>query len=96
MRFGLLKLIQNSEANEISFQVSAYRSLKKKCSVVLVNPESVLGYLQGYLLKQECENTEFVWELKRGFEKAAVSTAVCLQECPLRKPPGHCIKESKL
>ena len=28
----------------------------------------------------ECKNTEFVWELKRGFVKVAVSKAVRLQE----------------
>ena len=31
-----------------------------------------------------CVNTEFVWELKRGFVKAVVSRAVRLRECPLR------------
>ena len=31
-----------------------------------------------------------------GLVKAAVSTAVCLQECPLRKLLGHCFKECKL
>ena len=67
--------------------------LKNKALILLVNPECDP---QGCLLKQECDIAEFVWELKRGFEKAAVSTVVCLRECPLRKPPGHCIKESKL
>ena len=28
-------------------------------------------------------NTEFNWEVKRGFEKASVSRAVRLRECPL-------------
>ena len=33
----------------------------------------------------ECVNTEFAidWEVKRGFEKAFVSRAVRLRECPL-------------
>ena len=31
----------------------------------------------------ECVNTEFEWEVKRGFEKASVSRAVRLLECPL-------------
>ena len=31
----------------------------------------------------ECVNTEFDWEVKRGFEKASVSRAVRLPECPL-------------
>ena len=30
---------------------------------------------------QECVNTEFDWEIKRGFEKASVSRAVRLREC---------------
>ena len=32
---------------------------------------------------RECVNAEFDWEVKRGFEKASVSTAVRLRECPL-------------
>ena len=32
---------------------------------------------------RECVNTEFDWEVKRGFEKASVSRAVRLRECPL-------------
>ena len=32
---------------------------------------------------QECVNTEFDWEVKRGFEKVSVSRAVRLRECPL-------------
>ena len=32
---------------------------------------------------QECINTAFDWEVKRGFEKASVSGAVRLRECPL-------------
>ena len=32
---------------------------------------------------RECVNTEFEWEVKRGFEKASVSKAVRLRECPL-------------
>ena len=31
----------------------------------------------------ECVNAEFNWEVKRGFEKASVSRAVRLRECPL-------------
>ena len=33
----------------------------------------------------ECVNTEFDWEVKWGFEKASISRAVCLGECPLAK-----------
>ena len=32
---------------------------------------------------REYVNTEFDWEVKRGFEKASVSRAVHLRECPL-------------
>ena len=31
----------------------------------------------------ECANTEFDWEVKRGFKKASVSRVVRLRECPL-------------
>ena len=31
----------------------------------------------------ECLNTEFDWEVKWGFEKASISRAVRLRECPL-------------
>ena len=31
----------------------------------------------------ECVNTEFGWEVKREFEKASLSRAVRLRECPL-------------
>ena len=37
----------------------------------------------GNVFLWECENTRFVWELKWGFGKAAVSRAVLLQECLL-------------
>ena len=32
---------------------------------------------------RECVNTDFDWEVKRGFKKASVSRAVRLPECPL-------------
>ena len=32
---------------------------------------------------RECVNTEFDWEVKRGFEKASVRRPVRLRECPL-------------
>ena len=32
---------------------------------------------------QVCANTEFDWEVNWGFEKASVSGAVGLRECPL-------------
>ena len=67
--------IQDSEANEISFRVSAYRSLKTK---VKSNSQtlkvSVVSY--GNVRLRKYQNTEFVWELKRDFVKAAVRRAV--------------------
>ena len=30
----------------------------------------------------ECANTERDWEVKRGFEKASLSRAIRLRECP--------------
>ena len=32
---------------------------------------------------RECVNTDFDWEVKREFEKASISSAVRLRECPL-------------
>ena len=45
--------------------------------------KSVRVRLQESLRLRECVNTEFDWGVKRGFEKAAVSRAVRLRECPL-------------
>ena len=45
--------------------------------------KSVRVRLQESVRLRECVNTEFDWEVKRGFEKAAVSRAVRLRECPL-------------
>ena len=32
---------------------------------------------------RDCVNSEFDWEVKGGFEKASVSRAVRLRDCPL-------------
>ena len=45
--------------------------------------KSVCVHLQESVCLQECVNTEFDWEVKRGFEKVSVSRAVHLQECPV-------------
>ena len=45
--------------------------------------KSVRVHLRESVRLQECVNTEFGWEVKRGFEKTSVSRAVRLRECPL-------------
>ena len=45
--------------------------------------KSVRVRLRESVRLRECVNTEFDWEVKRGFEKASVSRAVRLRECPL-------------
>ena len=54
--------------NEISFRV--FKDIKAK--IELVNPKNICSCLWGL------KNTEFVWELKWGFVKVAVSKAVHL------------------
>ena len=39
--------------------------------------------LQESVCLRECVNTEFDWKVKWGFEKASISRAVRLRECPL-------------
>ncbi len=52
----------------IFFGVSAYGSLKtKKKSKSLSAKVSAAAY--GNVRLRECKNTEFVWELKRGFKQ---------------------------
>ena len=80
--------ILDSEANEISFLVSAYRSLKIKLkSNSQTLKVSAVSY--GNVRLRKYKNTEFVWELRRGFGKATVSRAVRsrLRECALRELP---------
>ena len=45
--------------------------------------ESVRVRLRESVRLRECVNREFDWEVKWGFEKASVSRAVRLRECPL-------------
>ena len=67
--------ILDSEANEISLLVSAYRSLKTKLnSNSQTLKVSAVSY--GNVRLRKYKNTEFVWELKRGFVKETVSRAV--------------------
>ena len=44
--------------------------------------KSVCVRLRESVRLRECVNTEFDFGVKRGFEKASVSTAVRLRECP--------------
>ena len=55
--------ILDSEANEISLLVSAYRRLKTKLnSNSQTLKVSAVSY--GIVRLRKCKNTEFVWELK--------------------------------
>ena len=45
--------------------------------------KSVRVRLRESVRLRECLNIEFNWEVKQGFEKAFVCTAVRLRECPL-------------
>ena len=56
------------------------RKQKKK---PIFNFKSVRVRLGESVRLQECVNTKFDWEVNREFEKASVSRAVRLQECPL-------------
>ena len=58
------------------------RERKQKKNPIFIF-ESVRVRLRGSVRLRECVNTEFDWEVKRGFEKASVSKAVRLRECPL-------------
>ena len=54
---------------------------QKKNPIFIFN--SVRVRLRESVRLRECINTEFDWEVKRGFEKASVSRAVRLRECTL-------------
>ena len=58
------------------------RERKQKNNPIFIF-KSVRVRLRESVRLRECVNTEFDWELKRGFEKASVSRAVRLRECPL-------------
>lgn len=62
--------------------MSDYGILKAKEKFKLfLSKVSAVAYGNGRL--QECKNTEFVWELKRGFVKAVVGTTVRSRDRPL-------------
>ena len=59
------------------------RQRKQKKNPIFIF-KSVRIRLQESVRLRECVNTEFDWEvLKWGFEKASISRAVHLRECPL-------------
>ena len=49
----------------------------------IFNFKCVRVRLRGSVRLPECVNTDFDWEVTWGFEKASVSRAVRLRECPL-------------
>ena len=58
------------------------RERKQKKNPIFIF-KSVRVRLRESVRLRECVNTEFNWEVKREFEKASVSRAVRLRECPL-------------
>ena len=58
------------------------RERKQKKNPILIS-KGVRVRLREIVRLRECVNTEFDWKVKRGFEKASVSRAVRLRECPL-------------
>ena len=58
------------------------RERKQKKNPIFIS-KSVRVRLQDGVRLRECVNTRIDWEVKRGFEKASVSRAVRLRECPL-------------
>ena len=58
------------------------RERKQKKNPIFIF-KSVRVRLRENFRLRECANAECDWEVKRGFEKASVSKAVRLRECPL-------------
>ena len=58
------------------------RERKQKKNPIFIFKSVRVRLLESVRLR-ECVNTEFDWKVKRGFEKASVSRAFHLQECPL-------------
>ena len=56
------------------------RKLKKNPVFIF---KSVRVRLRESVRLRECANTEFDWEIKREFEKASLSRAARLRDCPL-------------
>ena len=86
----LICQIQDSEANEILFQ-STYGSLQTKLNLTH-KPQKCPQPPTGIVHLRKCNKTDFVWELKQGFMKVAVSGAVGLREC---LDSLHCISKQK-
>ena len=60
------------------------RERKQKKNPIFIF-KSVRFRLRESVRLRECVNTEFDWEVKRGFEKASVSRAVRLRGCPSKE-----------
>ena len=58
------------------------RERKQKKNPILISKSVRVRLREGVRLRK-CVNTEFDWEVKRGFEKASVSRVARLRECPL-------------
>ena len=58
------------------------RERKQKKNPIFIF-KSVRVRLRESVRLRECVNTDFDWEVKRALEKASVSKAVRLRECPL-------------
>ena len=60
------------------------RESKQKKNPIFIF-KSVRGRLREGVRLRECVNTEFDWEVKRGFEKPSVKRAVRLREYSVRR-----------
>ena len=68
--------------NYYTWGVHLRESVNKR-KIQLFIPRSVRIPFRESVRLQECVNPECDWEVKWGFEKASVSRAVRLRECPL-------------
>ena len=64
----------------LGFPLTRERKQKKNPIFIF---KSVRVRLRANVRLRDCANEVFDWEVKRGFEKASVSRAVRLRECPL-------------
>ena len=64
------------------------RELKQKKNPIFIF-KSVRVRLRESVRLRECVNTDFDWEVKRGFQKVSQSRAVRLRECPLAESSLH-------
>ena len=74
------KLKTNVKSHLLSMGCPLTREHKQKKNPIF---KSVRVRLRESVRLWECVNKEFDWEVKREFEKASVSRAVRLRECPL-------------